>query len=85
MAGSRKRSNGEGTLFWEERRRRWVAQLTLPDGERRKRTATTKKEAGQLLTRMAIDVEATGGVFDQSSRFSDLAKLWREKVSLIFF
>ena len=80
MAGSRKRSNGEGTLFWEERRRRWVAQLTLPDGERRKRTATTKKEAGQLLTRMAIDVETTGGVFDQSSRFSDLAKLWREKV-----
>ena len=29
---------------------------------------------------MASDVEATGGVFDQSSRFSDLARLWREKV-----
>jgi integrase len=80
MAGSRKRANGEGTLFWEEARGRWVAELVLPNGERRKRTARTKKEAGQLLTRMVIDVERTGGVFDQSSRFSDLARLWREKV-----
>ena len=80
MPGSRKRANGEGTLFWEERRGRWVAQLALPNGERRKRTALSKKDAGQLLTQMAIDVETTGGVFDQSSRFSDLAGLWREKV-----
>ena len=27
MAGSRKRANGEGTLFWEEARGRWVAEL----------------------------------------------------------
>jgi len=80
MAGYRKRSNGEGTIFHEEARNRWVALLTLPDGSRRKRTAMTKREASQLLRQMATDVQNTGGVFDERSRFQDLSGLWREKV-----
>ena len=33
-----------------------------------------------VLNVAAVTNEATGGVFDQSSRFGDLARLWREKV-----
>jgi integrase len=80
MAGHHKRSNGEGSLFWDDSRERWVAQLTVPDGTRKKRTAKTRREAGRLLTKMLVDLEVNGGVFDQKSRFADLSSLWREKV-----
>ena len=80
MAGHHKRSNGEGSLFWDDSRERWVAQLTVPDGTRKKRTAKTRREASRLLTEMLNDLEVNGGVFDQKSRFADLSSLWREKV-----
>ena len=80
MALHHKRSNGEGSLFWDDSRERWVVQLTVPDGTRKKRTAKTRREANRLLTEMLNDLEVNGGVFDQKSRFADLASLWREKV-----
>ena len=80
MAGHHKRSNGEGSLFWDDSRERWTAQVTAPDGTRKKRTAKTRREAGRLLTKMLVDLEVNGGVFDQKSRFADLSSLWREKV-----
>ena len=73
MAGSRKRSNGEGTLFWEERRGRWVAQLTLPDGERRKRTAMTKKEVPadyQITEHFRKQEEAVKDLDDETNKMS---------------
>ena len=79
MAGHHKRSNGEGSLFWDDSRERWVAQLTVPDGTRKKRTARTRREAGRLLTEMLVDLEINGGVFDQKSRFADLSSLWRRR------
>ena len=80
MARHHKRSNGEGSLFWDDSRERWVAQLTVPDGTRKKRTAKKRREANRLLTEMLVDLEVNGGVFDQKSRFADLSSLWREKV-----
>jgi integrase len=80
MALHHKRSNGEGSLFWDDSRERWVVQLTVPDGTRKKRTAKTRREANRLLTEMLNDLEVNGGVFDQKSRFADLSSLWREKV-----
>ena len=56
MMGQRKRrrSNGEGTIFWHEKRRRWIVALTLPttDPSRPKRitrSAKTHAEALKLL------------------------------------
>ena len=60
---ARRRAHGEGTVFYDEARGRWVALLDLgrkPDGgrDRRKRTAATKKEALALLAEMRSQVAA---------------------------
>jgi len=53
----RRRANSEGTVFFDERRQRWVAQITVPDpvhGRTRRisRVARTEREAIKLLQRL---------------------------------
>jgi integrase len=75
-----KRSNGDGSIYFDKSRSRWVATVTLPDGPRRKRTAVKKSEAQSLLRKMLADLQVDGGICDQKSRFGDLSSLWSVKV-----
>lgn len=43
------RARNEGSLFRRNRDRRWVAEVTMPDGRRRSRSAVSKTDAGALL------------------------------------
>src|SRR4051794_40252357 len=47
---SRTRLNGEGTIYWNERRQRWMAVLTLQNGQRKWFSARTAVEVEPLLT-----------------------------------
>lgn len=52
----RKRSKGEGTIYYSRARGRWVAQLPAgPDGRRTMKTADTEKEALKLLRQMQAE------------------------------
>ena len=76
MATRKRRANGEGTIFFDKSRNRWVAQISLPDGRRKKASAPTQKEARLKLAEMQDDLKNHGAVFDQRSRFQDLSSLW---------
>tara|TARA_B100000315_G_scaffold59396_1_gene53902 strand:+ start:83 stop:397 length:315 start_codon:yes stop_codon:yes gene_type:complete len=80
MGKSRKRANGEGTIFFDKSRGRWIALISLPDGQRKKASAVTQKEVRLKLVEMRADLENHGAVFDQRSRFQELSSLWRAKV-----
>ena len=80
MATRKRRSNGEGTIFFDKSRGRWIALISLPDGRRKKASALTQKEARLKLVEMLADLENHGAVFDQRSRFQELSSLWRAKV-----
>jgi integrase len=40
-----KRLNGEGSIWYSKQRRRWVAELTLPNGKRQRLFARTQEDA----------------------------------------
>ena len=80
MATRKRRSNGEGTIFFDKSRGRWIALISLPDGRRKKASTLTQKEARLKLVEMLADLENHGAVFDQRSRFQELSSLWRAKV-----
>jgi integrase len=58
----KRRSNGDGGLYWDETRQRWIASVTTgyrPDGKRivRKASGKTKTEAKDKLRAMLRDKE----------------------------
>ena len=66
MAGYRGR--GKGSVFYDKARGRWIASVSLePDPltgrrPRRKMSAATEAEAGEVLTGMLAEMEQTGSV-----------------------
>ncbi|PXY34806.1 integrase [Prauserella coralliicola] len=59
---TKRRSHGDGGLFWDEGRQRWIAEITIgytPAGKRRTRKAAgrTKTEAKDKLRDMLRDLE----------------------------
>lgn len=83
MAAGKKRANGEGSLFFDSAKKRWVAQVSLPGGRLKKKTAVSQREARKFLTAMKAEIDTTGGLVNEQSRVSDLTELWRHKVLLV--
>ena len=46
---AKKRSRGEGSVFWDSSKERWCAEITLPNGKRKKKRAKTKKAVQDWL------------------------------------
>jgi integrase len=40
---ARRRSRGEGTIYWSDPKRLWIAKITLPDGKRRMKYSKSQK------------------------------------------
>jgi len=53
---SRKRSNGEGTV-WKKDNGKWVAQVTTPEGKRPSKAFDTQREAREWLTAQRRDMD----------------------------
>ncbi len=52
----RVRGNGEGTVYFDRDKNRWIAKVTI-DGKRRKKTATTEAAAKRLLRDLLREVD----------------------------
>jgi integrase len=46
---AKRRSKGEGTLYFNQKIDRWVAQITLPNGQRKSKSSKVQKEARNWL------------------------------------
>jgi integrase len=56
-----KRLNGEGSVWKSEARGRWFAEVTMPDGRRRRLTAKTQAEAVAKRNQLVGDPRAAAG------------------------
>jgi integrase len=78
---SRRRSRGDGALYWSERRRRWIASVTIgytTAGKRIVRSAsgTTKTEAKNRLRDILRDHEDGLTIGAQSTTVADVVNDW---------
>lgn len=46
---TKRRGKGEGSIFYDSSKKRWVAEVTLPDGKRKKKRAVNKKDVSDWL------------------------------------
>ena len=46
---SKRRAKGEGSIYYNDRIDRWVAQITLPNGQRRSKSSKVQKDVRDWL------------------------------------
>ena len=78
-----RRSRGEGALYWDEARRRWMAAVDVgfgPEGKRRRRwvSGKTKTEAKQKLLAMRRDQSDGLPAERQTYTVRDAVESWLE-------
>jgi len=76
---TRRRAVGEGSVFYDKSKDRWVGSLVTPDG-RRKVLAVTKNEARTRLDRLRRDVEAGEQAGDGNATVADALDRWQDRV-----
>lgn len=54
---AKRRSNGEGTLFFSKSEERWIAEISLPNGKRKRKRAKSQKKAQRWLLEMRKQVQ----------------------------
>lgn len=74
-----RRAYGEGTLYYDESKTRWIGALTV-DGKRRKVVCKTKAEARARLTQLGRDATEGRAVGDGNSTLGPLLERWKTKV-----
>ncbi|MEV6875796.1 hypothetical protein [Amycolatopsis sp. NPDC051128] len=80
---AKRRSRGDGGLFWNEARQRWIAEVTIgysPAGKRltRKRSAKTKTEAKEKLKELIRDLDDGLPTGSSTYTVADAVESWLE-------
>jgi len=78
---AKRRSNGDGSVYWNEARKRWEGMVTVPvDGgppKRKKVGGPTKTEVQKKVRQLREDVSAGNGLADRTSSMKDVVQWWR--------
>jgi integrase len=80
----RKRANGEGSIFYNEPRKRWAAFLRIPDGGSTKkawRYGSTQAEVKQKLDELKADVKNGRLAKSETLKVSEFLAWWLDNVS----
>lgn len=75
----KKRGNGEGTIFYDEAKKRWVGQLTVgtkPNGkpDRKTRYGKTRREASEKLDKLKIELNTKTYIEKNKIILKDITK-----------
>ncbi len=73
------RANGEGTIYEEPDRNRWVGQLYI-EGRRRKVTARTRPEVVDKMNALKSAAVTGEAVADGNATVGDIIERWRTRV-----
>lgn len=76
--GDSRRGRGEGALFFDANKNRWVGRITI-DGERRKVLATTKTEARRRLDELRNAAASGLPITPGDITLGELLRLWEQK------
>ncbi len=80
-----RRAHGDGSIYFDEKRERWVGQLDLgrrSNGRRKYRrvTARTKSEVGQRLREIRAELDLSGAVSAGDLSFTALLDSWLDSL-----
>jgi integrase len=79
---AKRRSKGEGSIWYNESDGRWKAQITLPDGKRRGKSAKTQKDVRDWLIQQRNQVKEGLYVADDQLRVGTYLDRYLENVSV---
>lgn len=79
---AKRRSRGEGTVFYREDKNLWTAVLTLPDGKKRYKYARSQKEAREWLLQERKALQDGIVVDDQHLTVGQFIDRWLEDVKV---
>jgi integrase len=68
---AKRRARGDGSVYWDAERGRWVAQITLPNGRRRSKTGSRQKDVLGWLTEQRRAVQHNTYVVDERLSLGD--------------
>jgi integrase len=74
----RRRGRGEGSVYYERDRDRWIGAIVTPDGRRRV-TARSKSEAVRRLDAVRVAVRTGHGAPNRNTTVADVVELWRDR------
>lgn len=77
----KKRSHGEGTLYYDEKNDRWVAQVSLPNGKRRTKSGKDKKKLLDWLTEQRSKIKRGTFVTDNKIKLGDYLDRYMEDIA----
>ncbi len=67
---SQKRSNGEGSIYFSESENTWVAEITLPDGKRKKKRSKKQQVVKDWLFEYRKQIKENGRLIDERMALS---------------
>jgi integrase len=79
---TKKRASGEGSLFYSQSEERWIAEISLPDGKRKKKRAKTQKEAQDWLLEIRQQVHDGFLLKDENVKVSEFLTKFLEEVAI---
>lgn len=78
---AKRRLKGEGSIYYQKSRDRWLAQITLPNGKRRTKAHKEKQVVLDWLTEQRRKVRRGAYVSDDKLRFGDFLDRYIEDVA----
>lgn len=75
-----RRGRGEGSIFYREDRKVWIAQIKLPDRKFRTRSAKTRVEARRKMQEMWRELEQEAQLKGPKQTVKDYLNYWLEEV-----
>jgi integrase len=77
----KRRSRGEGTIFFSPERSRWIAQITLPNGRKRTRLGKTQGEVKKWLLEQRRAVQQGAYLADETHTLESFLHSYIEDVA----
>jgi hypothetical protein len=74
----RRRGRGEGSVYYESDRDRWIGAIVTPDGRRRV-TARSKSEAVRKLDVLRAAVRTGHPAPNRNTTVAEMVELWRDR------
>ena len=78
---ARRRSNGEGSIFWSEAQKLWAAELVLPDGKPKRKRSKKQSVVREWLEKEKEAVRGGTWVSGESMRVGDFMDRFLDEVA----
>lgn len=77
----RRRVRGEGSLYWSQSEKTWIAEITLPDGRRKKKRSKDKQIVRDWLLEFRQSVKENRSLPDDRMTFGQLVSRYLSDVA----